>query len=120
MDVRKLSDNFSVSGQISSDDIEAISQAGYKTILCNRPDGESSDQPGYQGIAQAAVAAGLQATFIPVAGTGVTLENVVALASELDSLPKPVFAYCRSGARSATLWSLACQHRESNLTEPSS
>ncbi len=114
MDVRKLADDFSVAGQISTDDIAAIAQAGYKTILCNRPDLEAFDQPAFHAIEQAAVAAGLRTAFIPVAGTGVTLENVAALASELERLPKPIFAYCRSGARSATLWSLACQHLQKN------
>jgi sulfide:quinone oxidoreductase len=30
-----------------------------------------------------------------------------AFATLFATLPKPVFAYCRSGTRSATLWSLA-------------
>jgi sulfide:quinone oxidoreductase len=40
MDIVKLDHQLSVSGQISVDDISAIVAAGYKSIICNRPDYE--------------------------------------------------------------------------------
>ena len=45
MDIRRIDDELSVSPQISADDISAIAQAGYRAIVCNRPDGEAADQP---------------------------------------------------------------------------
>ena len=45
MNFNKVNENFCVSEQITFDDLYAIKEAGFKTIICNRPDNESPDQP---------------------------------------------------------------------------
>jgi sulfide:quinone oxidoreductase len=40
MDIKELTANLSVSPQILGTEIESIAKAGFKTIICNRPDGE--------------------------------------------------------------------------------
>ena len=60
MDLRKITDDFSVSPQITPEDVPAIAQAGFRTILCNRPDGEEFGQTPYDAVADAARAALLQ------------------------------------------------------------
>jgi sulfide:quinone oxidoreductase len=40
-----------------------------------------------------------------------TEAEVKAFAAALDELPSEILAYCRSGARSANLWSLAEERR---------
>jgi sulfide:quinone oxidoreductase len=40
--------------------------AGFRSIICNRPDGEGNDQPTFSEIEEAARAAGLEAYYMPV------------------------------------------------------
>ena len=107
MDPRTLSPQFAVSPQITPQDIPALKAQGYRAIIANRPDGEGADQPTFAEIEAAAHAAGMQARYIPISGGMVGDDDVDAFRSALRAMPGPVLAYCRSGTRSATLWSLA-------------
>ena len=107
MDAKAISPALSVAPQISLDDVQAAKEAGFRAIICNRPDGEAPDQPTSAEIAQAAQAAGLEYRFMPVLPGKVTDDHAVEFADALRDLPGPVLAYCRTGTRSATLWSLS-------------
>lgn len=107
MDIRKINDQISVSGQIAPEDVDTIKQAGFTTIINNRPDGEAPDQPGGDAISAAAQAAGLTYVEIPMGREGVTPEMIAATRAALEDSAGPVFAYCRSGTRSTTLWALS-------------
>lgn len=107
MDPRTLSPQFAVSPQITPQDIPALKAQGYRAIIANRPDGEGADQPTFAEIEAAAHAARMQARYIPISGGMVGDDDVEAFRSALRAMPGPVLAYCRSGTRSATLWSLA-------------
>lgn len=107
MDPKTLSPQFAVSPQITPQDIPALKAQGYRAIIANRPDGEGADQPTFAEIEAAAHAAGMQARYIPISGGMVGDDDVEAFRSALRAMPGPVLAYCRSGTRSATLWSLA-------------
>jgi len=107
IEIKPLSSQIGVAGQVAIDDLPAIAAAGYRSILCNRPDHEGTDQPTFQQIEQAALACGLVARYLPVISGAVTTADGLAFAQLLDVLPSPVLAYCRSGARSTTLWNLA-------------
>lgn len=107
MDLRTISETVTVSPQISAADVAAIAAAGYRSILCNRPDGESAGQPDYAEIEAAAHAAGLQTWFQPVISGNVTDQDGADFRAAIEALPDPVFAYCRTGTRCAMLWALA-------------
>ncbi len=107
MSFTRLSPNFAVAAQISVEDVAAIAQAGFKSIVCNRPDHEDPGQPNFETIAEAARRAGLESRHLPAASGQVTPEHGAALARLLNELPGPVLAYCRSGARSQSMWALA-------------
>ena len=107
MDIRIISATLSVSQQIRVNDIQALVDQGFRSIICNRPDGESADQQAFEEIEKAAIRAGLEARYIPVAGP-VSDDTAAAFDAAIEELPKPMLAYCRSGARSMMLWSL-CQ-----------
>jgi sulfide:quinone oxidoreductase len=111
MDLKLLTPKFSVSPQISPDDVAKIAAAGFKSIICNRPDGEGADQPLYAEVAKAAVSAGLVARYIPIASGKVSDADAVAFKAAIDAMPTPILAYCRSGTRSATLWAMAVGDR---------
>ena len=105
MELKKLSDKLFVSPQITADDMAAIKDAGFRAIICNRPDGEGADQPSFEEIGAAAKAAGIEARYVPVQSGMVRDEDVAAFGEALEDLQRPVLAYCRTGTRSATLWS---------------
>ena len=107
MDPRKISDALAVAPQISPGDVADLAAQGYRAIICNRPDGEGADQPGFDEIAAAARDAGLEARYVPVVSGKVSDDDAAAFDAALRDLPGPVLAYCRSGTRSATLWSLS-------------
>lgn len=107
IEIKTLSTQVGVAGQVAIVDLPAIAEAGYRSILCNRPDHEGTDQPTFQQIEQAALSYGLVARYLPVSSGAITTADVLAFARLLDVLPSPVLAYCRSGARSTTLWNLA-------------
>lgn len=106
MELKKLTEDLTVSPQINAGDIPAVVAAGFKSIIVNRPDGESADQPPFSDIERAAKTAGLAVTHIPVVAGSITDGHVVAFGRSLAALPKPALAFCRTGTRSATLWSL--------------
>lgn len=107
MDIRKISDQFFVAPQISETDLAEIKERGIKSIICNRPDGEGADQPAFEELTQTAAQLGLDMRHIPVSGGMVHDADVANFSAEFAALPKPVLAFCRTGTRSATLWSLA-------------
>jgi sulfide:quinone oxidoreductase len=107
MDVKAITTGLSVSPQIAPTDIPALAAQGFRAIICNRPDGEGADQPTFEEIEIAARAAGIEARYIPIVAGKVGDDDAAAFGQALDTLPKPVLAYCRTGTRSATLWSLS-------------
>jgi uncharacterized protein (TIGR01244 family) len=106
VEYREISDNYSVSGQILPDDIAALKAAGFKSVICNRPDNEQPGQPSADTMNAAAEAAGLEFRYIPVISGQITEENVADQALALEDLQGPVFAYCRTGARCTNLYAL--------------
>jgi len=63
----------------------------------------------HNAIAEAARAAGLEFRYIPVGGPG-TQNAVGDMVTALGELPRPMLAYCRSGARSANLYMVASEN----------
>ena len=107
MTPKTIDQTLSVSEQIKAEDLPAIAAAGFKSIICNRPDGEGADQPVFAEIEAAAKASGLTVRYQPIVSGKVTDEDAADFGNLMDSLPKPIFAYCRTGTRSTTLWSLS-------------
>lgn len=107
MDLKRINEQISVSPQISQDDLVAVKAAGFVTVINNRPDGESPDQPSSAQMQAAAEAAGLAYHYIPLGRDGVSPDMVAETEAVLEGSDGPVFAYCRSGTRSTTLWALS-------------
>lgn len=106
MDIKTLMTGLSVSPQIAMAEMQVIKDQGFRSIICNRPDGEGADQPTFDEIAAAAKAHGLAASYLPIIAGKVSDDDATAFGKALTELPGPVLAYCRTGTRSATLWSL--------------
>ena len=113
MEIKTLTAGLSVSPQVVAAGMKAIKDAGFRALICNRPDGEGSDQPTFDEIAKAAKAQGLEAIYLPIVSGMVRDEDAAEFNAALTALPGPVLAYCRTGTRSATLWSLAQANKRS-------
>lgn len=107
MELKRINDHVSVSGQIQPADVAALKAAGFVAIINNRPDGEAPDQPSGEAIQKAAQDAGLAYHHIPMGRDGVSPDMVERTRSALEGSAGPVFCYCRSGTRSTTLWALS-------------
>ena len=104
MNPQQITESFAVSPQIGVGDVSEISASGFRSIICNRPDGESPDQTPHAVIEAQAKKAGLEFRYIPVVSGAMTQDDVNIMAAALKELPQPVFAYCRSGARCGVLY----------------
>ncbi len=101
----RLTDTFAVAPQLAPEDMAAVAAAGFKSVINNRPDFEGGPtQPSANAIRDAAEAAGLTYVHQPVNGANIQADDVATFASLLQSLPGPVLAFCRSGARSTKLY----------------
>ena len=107
MELKKITEKVIVSPQITAADMDDIKAAGIRAIICNRPDGEGADQPTFEELTQTAAKLGLDMRHIPVSGGMVHDADVGKFSAQFAALPKPMLAFCRTGTRSATLWSLA-------------
>lgn len=105
MDIRRVNEDFAVTAQIAPNHVSDIAGAGFKSIICNRPDTEDGAVP-HDAVEEAARAAGLEFRFIPAVSGALTQANVSDMADALANLPRPVLAYCRSGARCLNLYAL--------------
>ncbi|QFT28939.1 Beta-lactamase hydrolase-like protein [Labrenzia sp. THAF82] len=102
-----INERISVAPQIRPQDLAEIAQQGFRSVICNRPDGEGADQPVFEEIEAAAMKLGLEARYLPIVAGKVRDEDADDFGKLMEELPKPILAYCRTGTRSATLWSLS-------------
>lgn len=107
MAINKVTENVSVAPQINVADVPEIAAKGFRTIICNRPDGEEFGQPSCSDIEAAANDHGLAFAVQPVVSGQMTADDVKRFRELLDSVEKPVLAYCRTGTRCTILWAFA-------------
>jgi uncharacterized protein (TIGR01244 family) len=103
--LRQVADDVCVAPQLTPDAMAELARLGFRSVVNNRPDFEHGpDQPTSEAIEQAARAAGLEYRFLPVNGAYQSPEEIAAFARMLEELPRPMLAFCRSGARSTRLF----------------
>jgi sulfide:quinone oxidoreductase len=110
IDYRWLTPKIAVTGQLTATDMPAAHQAGFRAIICNRPDGEDGpSQPSQNEVLEAAKSLGLEVAYHLVNSSGHTPEQALEMGRLINSLPTPILSYCRSGGRCANLIALAAQ-----------
>ncbi|MBF8741903.1 TIGR01244 family sulfur transferase [Pseudomonas guariconensis] len=108
MTPRFLDEYLSVAAQLSPEDLAPLASAGFRHIICNRPDDENDGQPSHQCMAEAAVNLGMVFVYQPIRSADEIVDaHVRSFADTLDSAAGPTIAYCRTGTRSATLWAMS-------------
>ncbi|ETW11739.1 hypothetical protein ATO8_15868 [Roseivivax marinus] len=106
MDIRQITDRYHVSPQIAPEDAAALREAGFRRVVCNRPDGEVPPQLQADAIRQAVEAEGLDFEVLPLTHQTMTPENVARQGELVDAADGPVLAYCASGTRCTVVWAL--------------
>lgn len=111
---KQITDHFSVSEQITLNDVETLAQAGVSLIICNRPDNEEEGQIPFDEVEAFAATKNIEAVHIPFSG-GQMKDSDVALFKEAISGSYNIHAYCRTGNRSSTIWQAAHHQAESEI-----
>lgn len=106
MEIKQISPFISVSPQIYPAHVERLAAMGFKTLINNRPDNETDDQPLADELEAEAAKYGLAFVSIPIIPGEITDQNVEDFGLAMSSVKGPVLAYCRSGMRSTSLWAL--------------
>ncbi|OOG59302.1 TIGR01244 family sulfur transferase [Rhodanobacter sp. C03] len=113
MHPKSLTNSISVDAQIGADDMAALAELGFRSVINNRPDGEADDQPASAELAAAAARYSLAYRHVPVVSGQIIDADVDAFAQTLATMPPPVLAFCRTGTRSTMLWSLQASRSQS-------
>ena len=107
MHINQLSENYAVAPQILVEDVAIISNAGFKSMICNRPDEENPVPCQIKAIKTAARAAGLEFAENVFDSYSFGLDKVQRQNRLLKQLPRPVLAYCASGNRCSVIWAFS-------------
>jgi sulfide:quinone oxidoreductase len=103
-----IDDNFSTSPQINARDLTDIKAAGFKSVICNRPDDEDGGaHPDHNLLESEAKELGLQFAYLPVVPGQINEAHVEQFKTLISGLPGPILGYCRLGIRSRTLYERA-------------
>lgn len=101
----RIDDNFSTTPQIDIEDLKDIQAAGFKSVICNRPDNEDGgSHPDHNLMETEARKLGLEFAYLPVIPGQINDENVADFKTITDGLPRPTLGYCRMGMRAKTLY----------------
>lgn len=108
--IRQVSNDVCVAPQLEPDALAWLAAQGFKSVINNRPDFEEGPtQPTSAAIEAAARAAGLAYAYLPVSPAYQSPEEIARFGALLETLPKPILAFCRSGTRSGKLFQAATQ-----------
>jgi len=110
--IQLVSDQISVTGQVSSQQIEQLSQQGFQSVMNLRSyQEEGADEQDRQRIESG----GLSYVNLPIKPAELTQETVDRAIQEISTLPKPLLIYCGSAMR-ATFMALVYLAGEQDLT----
>lgn len=106
MDHLRITPAYSVAPQITPEDAQAIADAGFVAVICNRPDEENPPELHAEPVGAALRDAGLAFHLLPVGHGGMTPALIAEQRRIVDEAGGPVLAYCRTGTRCTHVWAL--------------
>jgi uncharacterized protein (TIGR01244 family) len=104
---KRLSDDVSVTGQITTAQVPAIRAAGFRTIVNMRIDNEAPGQPNYADMMYAVQGAKLGYGYVPLRKGPLAPVQIESLMTTLSRLPKPALLYGEPREHVARAWALA-------------
>jgi uncharacterized protein (TIGR01244 family) len=102
-----LSDVIAVGEMPTAAQIEILATAGFKSILNTQPDGEVDRVLTASYAHVLAMARNLAYRHVPIESRRPTDDQIAAITAALAELPRPIYACCYSGSRSAAAWAIA-------------
>lgn len=101
----RIDPDFSTSPQIVVEDMADFKAAGFKSVVCNRPDSEDGGvHPHHDLIESEAKKLGLDFAYLPVAAGQMNDGHVAEFKAIMSRLPRPAVGYCKMGIRSRILY----------------
>lgn len=98
--IRKINDDLAIAGQLTSDQLQQITQQGYKSVVNLR----SPDEEGFLSNEQQEIEAlGLYYINVPIKVEGINDEVAAQVLQKLDELSKPALVHCNNSMRSAAI-----------------
>lgn len=94
----------SVAAQLTPAHLDLLAQQGYKTVINNRPNNETQDQPAANEVQQAAQKHGMDYIHIPVTVDSISGDDVKAFWDAFNNADLPIVAHCGTGKRAYLLW----------------
>lgn len=107
MQYQKLTDNFSLSGALSLNDIATLKKQGIDIIINSRQDREDAQQIASNEYQRAVEKLGMQYVFIPCKSLEYPTDSINRFRQAISSQNLKVHGFCRSGKRISHLWALA-------------
>lgn len=102
-DRMQINDELTVGGQPTEVEIQTLANDGYKSIVNFRTEGEDEQTLSPDEEKSKVVAAGMEYLHVPVSMDSIDQSKVDAFRKQLKSLPKPVFAHCKTGKRAGAM-----------------
>ena len=106
MNIHQITPAYFVAPQLQPSDLAEVAAAGFKCVICNRPDQEVSPAIQAEVMEEEAQRAGLKFVRLPLTHQTMTPGNVTKQMELIASTAGPVLAYCASGTRSTVIWAL--------------
>ncbi|MGB5628111.1 MAG: TIGR01244 family sulfur transferase [Woeseiaceae bacterium] len=107
MRVLELAPQVYVCGQVFETDLKLIAKQNVRSIVNNRPDGETPGQPKSADLAKAAEELGMTFVHFPVESRSISKEAAEAFARVCSELERPLLIFSASGVRSTKIWEMS-------------
>ncbi|ENU21435.1 TIGR01244 family protein [Acinetobacter bohemicus ANC 3994] len=104
---KTLNAQVSVAGQMTTDKFQQLIQAGFKSVIVNRPDQEQGNTVSVAQLRQIAEQSQVSVIYQPILSGKISQTDVTEFAKYYNELPKPILMVCRSGSRSSILFNQA-------------
>jgi uncharacterized protein (TIGR01244 family) len=112
--VKRINDDFSVAGQVTPAELQAATEAGFKSVLNLR----SPEEEGFlKEEPEITESLGLSYASIPLTPATADETQVAAIIAELDKLPKPTLVHCAGGLRASAVALLSIAQQEGLTAE---
>lgn len=99
----KINEQLTVGGQPSAGEITSLAADGFKSVINFRTPGEENQPLSPDAEREKVESAGMNYLHVPVSMKSMDGAKVDAFREQLESLPKPVFAHCRTGKRAGAM-----------------
>ena len=104
----QITPSFAIAAQLGPEDFARAAEAGFRTIINNRPDGEECNQLSAAEGQALAQSHGLHYEHIPATKHDLLTDPVVGRTGDVVLAGGgPILAHCKSGQRSAVVWAAA-------------